>query len=167
MGMSFLEYCAAIVGCYSALPPEERESLHAWEAEHVDGYGDYGTADWPGWEKYIGRFKQSPAAAKDTFGYVYLIKSTAGYYKIGSSRSVQNRVRQLQCGNPEPLMLLHQFPSADAQQDEFSLHAKFAERRVRNEWFALTAADIESICALEQAATSHLIDVGATDTETS
>lgn len=39
MGISISEYCIAIIGCYSALLPDERESLHAWEAEHLDGSG--------------------------------------------------------------------------------------------------------------------------------
>lgn len=146
MGMSFLEYVAAIVGCYSALPPDERQRLHTWESEYLDGSGNYRTSDWPGWEKYIGRFEPTPPKPKDTFGYVYLIQSTTGYCKIGSSRSVSNRVRQLQCANPEPLTLLHQFPSANARHDELSFHARFAERRVRNEWFALTDEDIADIC---------------------
>jgi len=147
MGMTFLEYSAAMIGCYSSLPPHERENLHAWEAEHLGGAEVYGTSDWPGWEKYIGTFQPPAARVKNTFGYVYLVQSATGHCKIGSSRSVASRLRQLQCANPEPLTLLHQFPSADAQQDEFSLHARFADRRVRNEWFALAEADIASICA--------------------
>lgn len=146
--MSFLEYAAAMVGCYSALSPEERKRLRAWELEHVDGSGNYGTSDWPGWERYIGEFRPMPRKTKDACGYVYLIQSTTGYYKIGSSRSVPNRLQQLQCGNPEHLMLLHQFPSANARQDELSLHARFADRRVRNEWFALSDEDIAHIRAL-------------------
>jgi len=145
--MSFLEYASAMIGCYSALPPRERERLHAWESEHLDGSGNYGTSDWPGWEKYIGRFQPTLPKPKDTFGYVYLIQSISGYCKIGSSRSVPNRARQLQCANPEPLTLVHQFPSANAQQEEFTLHARFADKRVRNEWFALTDEDIALICA--------------------
>ncbi|NHF68429.1 GIY-YIG nuclease family protein [Xanthomonas hortorum] len=147
MGMSFLEYASAMIGCYSALPRDERERLHAWESDHLGGPESYGTSDWPGWEKYIGKFRPPQPTPKDTFGYVYLIKSSTGYCKIGSSRSVSNRLRQLQCANPEPLTLLHQFASANAQQDELSLHARFAEKRVRNEWFALTVDDIAHICA--------------------
>src|SRR5690349_14160578 len=100
MSMSFLEYGAAMAGCYSALPSNERENLHAWEAHHVDGSGAYGTSDWPGWKKYIGSFQLPQAKAKITFGYVYLIQSDTGQCKIGSSRSVLTRVRQLQCANP-------------------------------------------------------------------
>ncbi|PMV25253.1 hypothetical protein C1X21_12535 [Pseudomonas sp. FW305-3-2-15-A-LB2] len=148
MGISFLEYAAAMVGCYSALPLCEREILHAWEAEHVDGSGEYGTSDWPGWQKYIGALAPYSPKTNDPFGYVYLVQSATGYCKIGSSRSVPRRMRQLQCANPEPLILLHQFPSASAQRDEFALHAKFADKRVRNEWFCLTEADVAVVCAL-------------------
>jgi len=144
--MSYLEYASAMIGCYSALPLHERECLLAWESEHLDGSENYGSSDWPGWEKYIGRFQPEPPKLKDTFGYVYLIQSTSGYCKIGSSRSVSDRARQLQCANPEPLTLIHQFPSANAQQDEFVLHTRFADKRVRNEWFALTDEDIAHIC---------------------
>jgi hypothetical protein len=148
MSMSFLEYAAAMVGCYSALPPHEREDLHAWDARHVDGSGAYGTSDWPGWEKHIGRFKPPPPKTKVMFGYVYLIQSDTGHCKIGSSQSVPRRIQQLQQANPGPLTLLHQFPSANAQQDERSLHNKFAHKRLRNEWFSLTDADIASIRAI-------------------
>jgi hypothetical protein len=148
MGMTFLEYAAAMVGCYSALPPQEREELHAWEAQHVDGSGAYGTSDWPGWEKYIGKLQLPSPRTKGTFGYVYLIQSDTGHCKIGSSQSVPNRIQHLQCANPGPLKLLHQFSSANAQQVEHSLHNKFAHKRVRNEWFALTDEDIASICAI-------------------
>ena len=114
----------------------------------MNGTGTCGTSDWPGWEKYIGKFQPPQSRARNTFGYVYLVKSATGYFKIGSSQSVQNRIRQLQSGNPEPLTLIHQFASANAQQQELELHSVFANKRVRNEWFALTDADVACICAI-------------------
>lgn len=146
--MTFLEYAAAMVGCYSALPLHERESLHAWEDKYVDGSGICSTSDWPGWEKYIGKLELPERRSKGTFGYVYLIQSESGHCKIGSSLSVPKRIRQLQCANPGPLILLHQFPSASAQQDEFALHKKFYRKRIRNEWFALDDLEIASICSM-------------------
>ncbi|WP_372240635.1 GIY-YIG nuclease family protein [Pseudomonas sp. R4-34-07] len=137
-----------MVGCYSALSIGEREYLHAWEAKFVDGSGEYGTSDWPGWQKYIGKWVPHSPEINDRFGFVYLVQSAMGYCKIGSSRSVPRRMRQLQCANPEPLILLHQFSSTNARQDEFALHAQFAGKRVRNEWFSLTEADVAVVCAL-------------------
>ena len=147
MAMSFLEYASAIVGCYAAIPRAERERLRAWESANLGGPENYGTSDWPGWEKYIGKFEPAPPQRRSTFGYVYLVQSKTGYCKIGSSRSVLKRVSQLQCANPEPLTLIHEFPSTNARQDELALHAKFADRRVRNEWFALTIEDIAQVRA--------------------
>ncbi|WP_225856740.1 GIY-YIG nuclease family protein [Achromobacter xylosoxidans] len=135
-------------GCYSALSSAERERLHAWEAEHLGKSGKYGTSDWPGWERYIGRFEPASRQPKETDGHVYLIQSARGYCKIGSSRSVSTRLRQLQCANPEALSLLHQFSSPTALRDELALHAQFAHRRIKNEWFALTEQDIECICKI-------------------
>lgn len=148
MGVSFLEYATAMVGCYSAMPEHEREALHAWEAEHLVKPGIYGTSDWPGWEKYIGKFSPSPPSKEDTYGYVYLIKSESGHCKIGSSRLVQRRIKQLQCANAGRLHLLHHFPSPNAKQDERALHKKFAHRRMMNEWFALTDSEITAICSI-------------------
>ncbi|MGN6150839.1 MAG: hypothetical protein ACTHOH_02375 [Lysobacteraceae bacterium] len=54
---TFSEYAAAMIGCYAALPQHEREELHAWELQRVDGSGVYCTSDWLGWEKYIGIFQ--------------------------------------------------------------------------------------------------------------
>jgi hypothetical protein len=148
MSMTFLEYCAAMIGCYSALPKIEQDELHAWESSHVDGSGNFGTSDWPGWEKYIGKFEPPRKQEAVTFGYVYLVRSGTGHCKIGSSKNVATRIRQLQCANPENLVLLHQFPSVNAKEDELGLHKKFAQKRIRNEWFALTYEDIESICGI-------------------
>lgn len=148
MMKTFSEYAAAMIGCYSALPQHERDELHAWELQHVDGSGTYGTSDWPGWERYIGTFEPLGRMAKNTFGYVYLIQSKTGECKIGSSVSVSARLRQLQCANPGLLSLLHAFPSANALQDELALHDAFAHKRIRNEWFALTESDISRIRAI-------------------
>lgn len=142
MAMSFRDYAAAMYGCYSTMPDEEREALHAWEAEHLDGSGTYGSSDWPGWHRYIGKFQVQPVPSRDTFGSVYLIQSDAGHCKIGSSQSVSARLKQLQCANAGQLSVIHQFEAADALREERRLHAAFAHRRIRNEWFALTDSDI-------------------------
>lgn len=144
---TFLEYAAAMVGCYAAMPEHERQQLHEWEVEHLDGSGDVGTSDWPGWQKYIGRF-QPESKRPNTFGYVYLVQCSTGECKIGSSRSIARRFQQLQSANPNLLSLLYHFPSENAQQEEYALHKTFGNKRIRNEWFALTDADIQEICAI-------------------
>lgn len=46
-------YMGMIMGAYHAMPEKEKEALHEWERTHL-GHG-FGTSDWPGWEKYIGK----------------------------------------------------------------------------------------------------------------
>lgn len=43
----------AMVAAYANMPGDARAELRAWEAEHVDGSGEYGTSDWPGWDAYV------------------------------------------------------------------------------------------------------------------
>lgn len=37
---------------YERMPVEERDALHEWEHENIDGHS-IGTTDWPGWRKYL------------------------------------------------------------------------------------------------------------------
>jgi hypothetical protein len=147
---SFLEYSAAMIGCYSALPTSQREALHAWERQHVDGSGEYGTSDWPGWIPYIGKYEPEPPSPTIKAGMVYLIQERSGLCKIGSSRNLEQRMTQLQCANPHELRLLHHFASSQMLQDERKLHTRFLHRRVKNEWFALTEADIADIQRIQR-----------------
>ena len=146
----FLQYASAMVGCYAAMPEEEKSALHAWEAVHVDGSGALGTSDWPGWEKYIGKFHLAPEKEARTFGYVYLLRAATGEYKIGKSLVVPRRLAQLQTGSPVELQLIHQFPAVNAAKAERALHKRFVSRLVRSEWFLLTESDVASISAIEQ-----------------
>jgi hypothetical protein len=81
------DYMAAMIGVYAAMSEREREELHAWEAENLDG-GRTATSDWPGWQKYIGpppwheraaetpkwRNKRAPVP-----GYVYVLEDNGLY----------------------------------------------------------------------------------------
>jgi len=130
-------YMGSLIGCYAAMPQSEKDELHAWEKEHVDGSGRFATSDWPGWEKYIGKRPELRKDLIDCFGYVYLMKSGDDKYKIGIAKNLTLRLAQLQTGNPEILQLIHSFPSSNAKDSETRLHNKYAEYRVRNEWFLL------------------------------
>jgi len=41
--------------CFEVLSEKERADLSRWETENLPGT-NVGTSDWPGWEKYIGKF---------------------------------------------------------------------------------------------------------------
>lgn len=71
--------------------------------------------------------------------------------KIGSSERPDDRIQQLQVGSPHELELLG---TCDSPSDEFSdsdgmsekyYHRRFANRRIRGEWFRLTNDDLASI----------------------
>jgi len=81
---------------------------------------------------------------------IYLIKG-GEFYKIGytSGREVGPRLSAMQTSNPyklEAVGLWH-----GTENDEAALHAMFSERRVRGEWFTLTAEDVERLRALMDA----------------
>lgn len=50
----FSAYMARMLKAYEDMDEEEREELHRWEREHLDGHS-VATSDWPGWEKYVGK----------------------------------------------------------------------------------------------------------------
>ena len=73
-------------------------------------------------------------------GFVYFIASGQKvkgktYIKIGWACDVQRRLRGLQVGNPEPLVLLHEIPGDRALERE--LHRRFWRYRIdeKSEWF--------------------------------
>ena len=48
----FSAYMTKVVKAYESMPEEEKEELHRWEQEHLDGHS-VATSDWPGWERYV------------------------------------------------------------------------------------------------------------------
>src|SRR5258708_12862192 len=84
--VDLMTWLTVMVGVYAALPVEEKEKLHEWEARNLDGHS-VGTSDWPGWKNYIG---SPPSPSKESRqmlrgGFVYLLRSSAGPCKIGPS----------------------------------------------------------------------------------
>ncbi len=76
-------------------------------------------------------------------GFVYLMKNKRnGFVKIGFSKKPRHRERTLQAEDPDTEML---FAFEAAFHDEEKLHLKFADKRVRGEWFKLDESDIDGI----------------------
>lgn len=88
------------------------------------------------------------AAPPDPQGYVYLIRSASGHYKIGHSQNPNGRVAAL--STPFDLELIHVMPSNDPRWGESMLHRHFASKRVRGEWFMLDQQDVASILATKR-----------------
>lgn len=68
-------------------------------------------------------------------GWVYFLQaSSSKHIKIGfTSRNVESRVAEMQTGQSDKLIIMAKIPGDRA--NERSLHQKFAEHRLRGEWF--------------------------------
>lgn len=82
-----------------------------------------------------------PPSKKTTYLYVMIDKRT-GYYKIGRSKDPSYREKTLQSDAPDIELLFH-YEAYTNQEKE--LHQKYAEKRVRGEWFQLDENDLEEI----------------------
>lgn len=78
-------------------------------------------------------------------GYVYLIREPFGRVKIGKTTDVERRISALNCGSPYELELLIAIPCDDMRKLENSFHERFAEKRVRREWFELSENDVSEV----------------------
>lgn len=81
---------------------------------------------------------------------LYIIQDKHGAVKIGIAANADQRLRDLQVGNPHELTLVYKLEFASrkiAQEVEIILHRRYANDAVRGEWFSTNAetliADIE------------------------
>ena len=81
-------------------------------------------------------------------GYVYLLKSDHGLYKIGRAESAEHRVGTLGVQLPFEITPEHFIKCEDMVSAEKMLHDMFAERRQRGEWFRLNKGDVAYIKAM-------------------
>ncbi len=85
---------------------------------------------------------------KGKSGYIYLIKSTSGHYKIGQSKNPRRRLIELQKGatiGPFELDLICYFAVNDMDEAENYLHAVYHDSRINGEWFLLNNEQVEQI----------------------
>jgi hypothetical protein len=86
-------------------------------------------------------------------GHIYFLgmKDPTGeqdftHYKIGiTDGTVLDRINQLQTGNPFEIFEYESFHSQAAQLIELQLHKRWAQERVRLEWFKLTKDQLAAI----------------------
>ena len=98
----------------------------------------------------IKRIAHLVRADKTQEGYVYLIKSDAGLYKIGRSKNITRRIFEIPKESRETnLRLVHSFFSEGFAQAELDLHQHYSEKRVRKEWFQLSDQDVQDICSIK------------------
>lgn len=76
-------------------------------------------------------------------GYIYLVASLEGHYKIGRSKDVPTRVNTLSIQLPFRVELLHSFSADDYVRAEQIIHERFSHLRLNGEWFRLGEEEIE------------------------
>lgn len=80
-------------------------------------------------------------------GYVYLIREPGGLYKIGHSTNPKKRLSSLRGQTPYALQLelVHTIRCNNRYEAESQLHKRYADKRVRGEWFRLDPDDVQAI----------------------
>lgn len=76
---------------------------------------------------------RSPNLSRDKSGFVYFIQAASGPIKIGRAADARVRCAELQTGSHEELVLLATLKGGRVVERE--LHRRFAEHRIRGEWF--------------------------------
>ncbi len=76
-------------------------------------------------------------------GYVYLARYD-GRYKIGQTINLQRRERELTSGMPDELEMVHTIQTDDPRGVEAYWHKRFADKRIKGEWFALDEGDVQA-----------------------
>ena len=78
-------------------------------------------------------------------GFVYFIKAENGLVKIGRTKDLSNRYKQIQYSALLKTDLLFAIESNDVIKLEQKLHHFFENKMKKGEWFALSDGDIEII----------------------
>ena len=76
---------------------------------------------------------------------LYVIEADSKY-KIGIAKSISNRLRLLQTGNPYKISIYKEYKvssEAVAREVEKELHSMFSSKRMEGEWFNLVKDDLE------------------------
>jgi len=97
-------------------------------------------------EKYpkIRQIEKAPANS----GYVYLIQSPTGAYKIGCARDINKRLQTFEVKLPFEVGFIHAIQSPVYKKIERDLHSRFAKKRINGEWFNLSDDDVRYIKSL-------------------
>jgi len=79
-----------------------------------------------------------------SYGFVYLVKGHPGEYKIGRTNLVDRRLSELGATASIQQSLVHEIKTDDPTGIEAYWHKRFQDKRMRGEWFKLSAADVKT-----------------------
>ncbi len=95
------------------------------------------------------RRKRTTNGKRATDGYVYLLESVDGSYKIGKTINPKSRKKTFGVKLPMKTDFKHVIHTDNMHMLEKELHLIFKAKRLRgSEFFALTSQDVEFICSL-------------------
>jgi hypothetical protein len=78
----------------------------------------------------------------------FIMNESTGYVKIGFTYDLEERLRKIRLGTPEPLTVIHKVETRFYAELEKMLHERFANKRLRGEWFALNEDDLNYVFSL-------------------
>jgi hypothetical protein len=82
---------------------------------------------------------------KQIDGYVYVLKSVSGHYKIGRTKDPKDRLKTFSVKLPFEVEYELLIPSSNHKALEAELHQRFKEKHINGEWFSLAQDDIEAL----------------------
>lgn len=80
-----------------------------------------------------------------SMGYVYVLKAESGLYKIGKAKDYRDRLKTFTVKLPFEVAYELVIATEDNSKLERELHEQYKDKRVRGEWFSLTAHDLTHI----------------------
>lgn len=107
------------------------------------------------YEEWIKNTQSDPVITKtrrlphDRGGFVYLLKSSTGSWKIGKTKYPDDRIYTFGVKLPFEVEYDHLIESDDMSSLEKSLHRQFKKKRINGEWFALDDNDVQYIKSLK------------------
>jgi hypothetical protein len=87
----------------------------------------------------------------ETYGYIYVVgyAEIPGYYKIGYTNDLENRLKLFDWASPFTPIIIHSIMVSSGQKIERMLHRTFKQKRVKLEWFKLNEDDLRFIRSVE------------------